>query len=292
MIHANERMVLTTALLAVVLLVTVLGCAPRSVPDRILHDPESAWETFRSEYCHPAKAPAMLVKASLYYTRTYPTQRTNRTRVSLFGNFGGSMRLDVAAGMGKLIAHISDDESGLLVFYPTQKTAYSHTNPVLGAIQLGLPFPFSLVELGNIIMGDFSTLVPNGYMATTRTDKGFMYALSGSSPSKIVLDDGGRPIRLEGYTVKGRDGACAWRLDIDRYSENQGAYPLPNRLTLSMENGEKGVLHIKARELRMAYWSDKAMTLSLPENVMVRRLDKGYGAKQDDEISDTCGDDS
>ena len=58
----------------------------------------------------------MLIKGSLYYSRVTPTRRTNRTLFSMWGDFDGPMRLDVSAGIGKLLAHIREDRAGLLVY--------------------------------------------------------------------------------------------------------------------------------------------------------------------------------
>ncbi|QJB56248.1 hypothetical protein [Pseudodesulfovibrio sp. zrk46] len=278
------RSLFPAVLAATLLLVAGFGCTPKKVNGPTADAPQGVWQLFRANYCQPAKASGMLVKASLYYTRTEPTRRTNRTLLSMWGDYGGPMRLDVSAGIGKLIAHIREDNTGLLVFYPTEKTAYAHVNPVLGATRLGMPFPFSLAELAKVSMGDFSGLTPEGFVDVTRTKEGFRYTLHGSRAGSIVLDEGGRPIMLEGRTANAYDSARTWHLGIDRYPTDDGPRPLPARLTLATGNGEQGVLRIKSRELKMSPWPDKSMALTLPEGVTLRRLDNGYKAGQQTEI--------
>lgn len=270
------RLTLFPAVLAVLLLVAASGCTPKKSADRDPGSSKAAWQVFRQHYCTPPVAPGLLVKASLYYTRVKPQERTNRTLVSLWGDFSGPMRLDIAAGMGKLLAHIREDEHGLLVFYPLDKKAYAHTNPVLGATRLGMPFPFSLRELAKVIAGDFSGLVPTLPKKGTRTDDGFRYTLTNGLATTLTLDQAGRPILLEGRIVKAYDSARTWRLEINSYEEPTGpAAPLPHSLTLSLDNGEKGVLRIRSRVLKIAPWPAKALGLTLPEDVEFHRLDNG-----------------
>lgn len=225
----------------------------------------------------------MLIKASLYYSRVKPTKRTNRTLVSMWGNFTGPMRLDISAGVGKLLAHIREDGDGLLVFYPSDKVAYAHVNPVLGATRLGMPFPFSLTELARVAVGDFSGLVPKRYVNVTRTKAGFAYEVKDGQVKTITLDETGRPALLKGATSKGH-AARVWQLALDKFQEAGQGTPLADRITLSMDNGEKGVLRIKSRELKISSWPSKATGLELPEDVMIRRLDNGYTNAENNKI--------
>jgi len=265
------------ASVAALMLVALSGCATKRPSDAVQSTPEAAWQVFRQYYCTPPKAPGLLVKASLSYSRSKPIKRTNRTVISMWGDFSGPMRLDISAGIGKLLAHIREDEKGLLVFYPSDKKAYAHANSVLGATRLGMPFPFSLNELANVIVGDFSGLVPNKYAETSRKNSGFAYQFNDGLVSRVVLDETGRPILLEGRTTKAYETAQAWRLEINTYEEAVGkAAPLPGRLTLTLDNGEKGVLRIKARELKLVAWPAKSTGLKLPKDVKMIRLDNGF----------------
>lgn len=259
------------AALAVLLAIAVFGCARKPVSSPMADGPTGAWSLFRQQYCVPSEQPGMLVKASLYYSRTKPTRRTNRTLMAMWGDFGGPMRLDISAGIGKLLAHISENGDGLLVFYPTDKVAYSHANPVLGAARLGMPFPFSLEELGRVSMGDFSGLVPTTFAKATIDDANFTYLLQDGLAASVTLAPTGRPIIIEGFTTSSYGEKRAWQLKLDKYDDS--AIPIPNMLTLSV-NGEKGVLRIKSRELKGSPWPDEAMKLELPEDIMYRRLDR------------------
>lgn len=280
---ALPRTPLFTAALLTALLTAFLiifgGCAPK-VPDGLIQDtPAQAWDAFRRSYCVPPEAPAMKVKASLYYSQIKPRKRTNRTIMNLWGDFNGPMRLDVAASVGTLLAHIRENHDGLLVFYPGDEEAYTHVDPVLGATRLGMPFPFSLSELANVLAGDFSGLAPAQYAEVSVRANGeerFDYTIDDGLVNRIVLDQLGRPYSIEGQTTKKLDSARNWRLEINRYAEApEGVAPLPDKITLSLDNGERGVLHIKSRELMVTTWPAKSMILTLPDTVEPIRLDNG-----------------
>ena len=276
---------LFAAVLAVLILAALPSCTVKKPVGVVQSTPGAAWQVFRQQYCNPQKTPGMLVKASLYYSRLKPIKRTNRTVVSMWGDFSGTMRLDVSAGIGKLLAHIREDKNGLLAFYPSERKAYTHVNPVLGATRLGMPFPFSLNELANVIFGDFSGLVPKEHGKDGREKTNFVYQIDDSLVSRITLDETGRPILLEGRTTKAYETAQTWRLEINTYEEKAGGKaPLPGKLTLILDNGEKGVLRIKSRELKPAPWPARSIGLELPESVETIRLDNGFRPAENGDI--------
>lgn len=269
------------AMTAVLSLAVLSGCATRIPPDTVLTTPRDAWAAFRQNYCDRPDGKAIRVKASLQYSRTKPARRTNRTLVSLWGDFGGTMRLDVSASIGRLLAHIREDENGLLVFYPEDNKAYTHKNAVLGATRLGMPFPFSLSVLASALAGDFSGLAPRRYAGAEQAGENFTYELKSGPVSRIVLDRWGRPVRFEGTTAARTD----WTFDMDRYEDAaNGVPPLADKLTLALDNGEQGVLHIKSLELMLAPWPAQSLELPLPEDVTPIRLDNGYVDEKTGEI--------
>ncbi len=273
------------AALMAALLIATSGCAPRTVALPDTASPDTAWRVFRRAYCRPPAKPGLLIKGSLYYTRQTPTRRTNRTLFTMWGDFDGPMRLDVSAGIGKLLAHIREDTTGLTVYYPEQKTAYAHANPVLGATRLGMPFPFSLGQLARVCVGDFSGLTPVRFEQGERRSSGFTFVVNHRLPASTVtgvtLDLAGRPMVIEGTVPAPGAAVRQWRLEINTYEES-GSPPLPGRLTLAMDNGEKGVLRIKTRELKLAPWPTRATGLELPDDTALRRLDEANGPEDTD----------
>jgi len=267
---------LLAATVAALLLFVLGGCAAKVPPGTLLDTTDAAWRSYQRYYCVAPKEPAMKVKASLYYSRLKPRKRTNRTLVSLWGNFDGPTRLDVSASIGKLLTHIREDKDGLLVFYPGDNVAYAHTDPVLGATQLGMPFPFSLAELAEILMGNFSGISPKRYASAERIEGRYIFEVDSALVSRITLDLVGRPTLIEGVTTDATGLEQTWRLEINKFEETEDTTaPLPRKLTLALENGETGVLHIKSRELIMTAWPTKSTDLALPTETETIRLDRG-----------------
>ena len=263
-----------TPLAALLVLLSVVGCAPKLPPGTIQETPEAAWRSFRDNYCAPTEAPGVLISASLRYTRVVPTRRTNLTRVSMWGNFDGAMRLDIAAGIGKLLAHIRENSDGLLVYYPSENIAYAHINPVLGATRLGMPFPFSLNTLARVTMGDFSELAPKKFGNARQDGDHYIYEVNHGSIRSITLDKAGHPIIIEGTAPDAYEEKRIWQLSVERYGDEP--LPLPGRVVLTMDDGEQGVLRVKSRELKTKAWPNESTDLELPEGALIKRLDNGY----------------
>ena len=277
--------IVKAAVAAVLILAALSGCAVRTPPGTAMDTPKAAWSAFRQQYCVRPNGKAVRVRASLQYSRTQPFKRTNRTLISLWGDVNGAMRLDVSASIGRLLAHIREDKNGLLVFYPDDNKAYAHKNSVLGATRLGMPFPFSLSELADALMGDFSELAPRRYAGAGLEGEDFAYTFDKGLVDRVVIDRFGRPVRIEGRTAKALDHARRWVFEIDRYAEAApGEIALPDKLTLNLDNGEQGVLHIKSRELMLAPWPARSLALDLPEDVVPIRLDNGYADEQPGEL--------
>lgn len=265
---------------AALLLTLVFGCAPRQTPPPALDSADTAWQTFRQQYCTPPDAPGIRAKASLRYSREKPTKRSDRTLVTIWGNYGGPLRLNVAVTFGKIVTMIREHDDGLLVYYPTEERAYAHADPVLGATRLGIPFPFSLDVLTHVIAGDFSGLAAETYDIVRVENGHLVFTLENSLASSVTLDNTGRPIIIEGVVASGYGSLRQWRLSLERFATKPPL--LPARLTLTMDNGEKGVLRIKSRELSMERWPDKATDLALPDETAFFRLDgRGAPAEQD-----------
>ncbi|NDV20485.1 hypothetical protein GO013_13800 [Pseudodesulfovibrio sp. JC047] len=278
---------LATSAVALLLMLAV-GCTTKTPSDMGMSSPDMVWTAFRQQYCVTQDTTAIKVTASLYFTRVAPRKRTNRTLMTLWGDTNGTMRLDLAASIGTSLAHIREDDSGLLVFYPSDKEAYTHADPVLGVTRLGMPFPFSVAELGRVLTGQFSDLVPAQYKSVEQRstpDGGFRFMMTDPVVSSISLDREGRPVRITGPRAHPSDHAPRWVLEIDRFDTvSPDSAPLPGRITLTLNTGEKGVLHIKSREFILTAWPAKSLALPLPEGIVPIRLDAGNHDQQTGDI--------
>jgi len=282
-----------SALLPVLLLalllalsLTVSACAPRVDLPRFA-EAEANLAAFQARFVDPAVAASGVdLRASLLYSTP---QRSNRTDLQIYGDYGLPLRLDVRAGFGSMVALMREDAAGLLAYYPEKKAAYAHMDPVIGAQLLGLPFPFALRDLALVLAGHFGTLVPaaappQGLRA--QPGGGFAYSFAKGPVRLLVVDVYGRPERMEGElsryfkTQAEREGAKitgarTWSLVFSGYPEEDGDPLGPARiLTLSLPGSESAVLRVKALTERDQPWPLKALGLAPPADTRFMALDR------------------
>jgi hypothetical protein len=273
-------------LLAIFSALLVCGaCAPRVELPRFA-EAEGNLAAFKARFVvPPVSASGVAVRASLLYSTP---SRSNRTDVQLFGDYGRPLRLDVRAGFGSMLALMREDASGLLAFYPDKSRAYAHSDPVIGAQLLGMPFPFSMRDLALVLAGHFGTLVPGDAAPAgvrAQSGGGFAYAFAEGPVRLLAVDAHGRPERMEGElspyfkTQAEREGAVvsgprAWSLTFSGYPEEDGDPVGPARvLTLSLPKGESAVLRVRALDEREQPWPLKALSLPLPAGSSFMSLD-------------------
>ena len=281
----SRRQAVTATLLLVSLGVVLAGCATRQISPS--EDGQAAWKRFQAGYRAAPAGNGLLLGASMLYSRVDPIKRTNLIQLSIWGDFQRPLRLDAKAGIGTSLAHVREDDAGLLVFYPQDNVAYVHSDPVLGATRLGLPFPFSLEQLARVAANDFSGLTSADYRSVRREGDHYIYELKDGPVHTVALALDGRPDSLYGTASTGDHQE--WVMEITGY-DTDPAVPTPRRITLRLADGEKGVLRIKALELKVEPWPDSAMKLDLPENVAVRQLDATFDPAMPPETPDPLED--
>jgi hypothetical protein len=270
--------------LALAALLILSACAPKiDLPQYDL--PRQDLEAFRARFVAPeAEGRGLAVRASLLYST--PT-RANRTDVQLFGDYDRPLRLDVRAGIGTMLALMREDSAGLLAFYPRDSKAYAHSDPVIGAQLLGLPFPFALRDLAQVLCGRFGTLIPEKPDdIKVLPGGGFAFAYNDGPVRLLVLDQYGRPDRMDGQLSKyfrtqaERDGQPVsgprvWSLKFTGYPEDSGDPVGPARiLTLTLPKGESAVFRVRSVETRQEPWQAKSLALVLPAGASFMSLER------------------
>jgi len=261
------------------------ACAPRVELPRF-EDAASNHAAFEQRFvAPPVDASGVAVRASLLYSTP---SRSNRTDVQIFGDYARPLRLDVRAGFGTMLALMREDAGGLLAFYPEKSKAYAHTDPVIGAQLLGMPFPFSLRDLVLVLSGHFGTLVPADVVPAgirALPDGGFAYSFQSGPVRLLAVDAYGRPQRMEGQlsrhfkTQAEREGEVVsgprlWSLVFSDFPEDDGDPEGPARvLTLGLPKGESAVLRVKGLDERAQPWPLAALKLRLPPGSSFMSLD-------------------
>ena len=253
------------ASLASVLLATlVAGCA--AVSPKPVDTPaatKALWTRFRQQHTQVVKAQSFKISASLFYSTP---KRGNRTLLSLWGNYAYPLRLDVNAGIGTALSHFRDDGQLWVAYFPGERTAYTHTDAILGQRALGLPFPFNLRDLSLMLSGDFSPFVPEDYAAAMAAPDGMGFSLDDSRASVLILDAQGRPVRMAGPMDQ------PWSLTLSEYPDEGGG--MARKLDLDLPGDEKAVLRIKSLEMKDEAWPLAGLKLPLPVDTEVIFLDE------------------
>lgn len=270
--------------LAALLLLACAACAPRVELPRF-EDAEANLGVFRARFLSQApQAHGLAVRASLLYNTP---SRSNRTDVQLFGEYARPLRLDVRAGLGTMLALMREDSGGLLAFYPDRAKAYAHSDPVIGAQLLGLPFPFALKDLALVLSGHFASLVPaEPASLQERPGGGFILRYDSGPVRLLALDPHGRPERMEGQlsqhfrTQAEREGAPVsgprvWALAFSGYPEDEGDPEGPATvLTLTLPKGDSAVLRVRALTPHPEPWGARSLTLTLPAQAQYVSLER------------------
>lgn len=228
---------------------------------------DTAWDAFVENYRKPLDSPGLSAKASFLFSRTVPNKQSGRLSVNIWGNLNLPLRMNATATFGKTVAMMREDEAGLTAYYPDRKTAYWCQDPVVASMALGLPLPFSLQDLARLAGGSFNTIVPNRYTIGMIQQDRPTYTFAEGPVSLLQTDSLGRPMTLEGEIRRG-DQVVPWRAEINGYDDG----PKPERIVFTLQNGDRGVLRIRSRELTVESWSKQSLELNLPDKTVIRAV--------------------
>lgn len=251
-------------LAAIVAAMLVSGCAkprPAAVP---VVDAPALWATFQ-ERSLARQAESIRAAASLQLEG----RRTGRVRIELWGQPDGALRMDVSAGFGSLVASLRQDPGTLVGYIPDQRTAYIQHGGDGTAAALGVPVPFGLAELSQLLSGQYAKLVAKSYDSVEiQPDGGLCYHVTGGKVSSITLDAMAQPVELTG-----RHKNKNWTLRLERYTDEADAAPRARRLDLRIQPGDRAVLRVKHVDTSTHVWPRGALELPLPPGTVMRPLD-------------------
>ena len=257
----KQRLLLTVAAFGMLFLGACARQTPDSLPTTV---DDGRWQRYAAE-ARPADTPYRIGRS----LRFGEEGNTRRVTALLWGNGDDALRLDVMAGVGALVASVSDAGDTFLIYAPREHVAYVHEGRNKPLLKSGVPVPFSLSRLSALLRGHyaqvFGTEYRNARPGPTDTEGSLAYLLEGRPGGLLCLDERGRPVRWQ--EKDGREKG--WIMDID-----YGDDALPHRLKLSHDNGKRAILLIKEREKPAAPFAADAMRLELPANTRVLPLEK------------------
>lgn len=222
-------------------------------------DADARWAAY-------ARDPGPAAPWRLGLSLRFGTQGDTRRVTGLFwGNDSSALRLDVMAGVGAVLAGISQDGDAFVVFAPRENRAYVHRGAVMPLLKAGVPLPFSLAQLADLLRGRHVRVFGNGHgpaaPASGRPDE-LDYPLTGGPGGILGLDPAGRPTR---WTEAGGRG---WRMDL-----SHGDDGLPRRLEMEHADGPRATLLVKERETPERF-SKEQLGISIPESAVILPLER------------------
>ncbi|CAK7056777.1 MAG: hypothetical protein DESF_02418 [Desulfovibrio sp.] len=225
---------------------------------------EERWQKFSALGQQGSLAPYRLQMSLRFGTEG----DTRRVTALFWGNSQRRLRLDVMAGVGATVAKILEDGQHFLVYSPTDDKAYFYQGAAKPLLQVGVPVPFNLEHLADLLNGRYSAVFGKSF-ATGSLLPGDLaqYTLEGTPGGVLTLDAAGLPVA---WSEKG-DNSKGWKMEV-AYDNAQPS--LPQRLTLVHSNGKRAIVLIKDREKPATPFTDEQMTLSIPEGVPLLPLAK------------------
>lgn len=183
---------------------------------------------------------------------------TRRVTGILWGNGDDALRLDVMAGVGATIAKIAEAGDDFLVYLPRENKAYFHQGANRPLLKVGVPVPFDLAQLADLLTGRFASVFgkePAGGEALA--DGGAIYELEGALAGELRLNQ-------RGYPVSWKQRSGGWQLDLGYDDEAPG---LPDSLKLANINGKRAIVLVKEREATAAPFAPSQLELAIPAEV-------------------------
>ncbi|WP_288907396.1 lipoprotein insertase outer membrane protein LolB [uncultured Desulfovibrio sp.] len=186
---------------------------------------------------------------------------TRRVTALFWGNGQRKLRMDVMAGVGATVANILEDGQHFLVFAPNEHKAYFHQGANKPLLQVGVPVPFNLDHLADLLNGRYAQVFGRDYAeAAVQADGLARYTLEGKPGGSLTLNAQGLPVAWS----ENAHGAKGWSMEI-LYTDD--ASPLPRRLNLTHSNGKRAIVLVKEREKPAQAFTEAQLSLPLPEDV-------------------------
>lgn len=251
------------ALPALLLFALLCACTRRPMPPDGSDDRQgiaARWEQFKTTT--DTEKPYRL-RMSLRFGSEGDTRRVTGL---LWGNNTKKMRLDIMAGVGVVTAKILEDGEHFLVFVPGEHKAYFYQGEAKPLLKVGVPLPFSLANLSDLLNGRSAAVFGTEFAAASALPNGLgQYELPGKPGGRLLLNAEGLPL-----TWKETAHDSGWRMEI-AYDED--GPKLPHRLTLTHGKGKRAILLVKEREAPDPF-SEAQMRLELPQNIPLLPLAK------------------
>ena len=197
-------------ILIVFLVLAAASCAPRlSTEDTLVV--ERLWLRLHQ--------PMPLTLAARLSIHVEGAKTTGRVLADLAGAPEGVLRLDVFSSMGSPLAFAEEAPSGVAIYVLETNTAYTTDDPRHAWRLHGIPLAMSVSQVAHLLLGDWSTILPQAYHSARTTHGGVEFVFTSGMVDRLVVAADGSMIHAKG---KG------WELTADAPNPTDGRF---SRLT-------------------------------------------------------------
>ena len=234
------------------------GCAKQIPVGTVAPVQEAAalWQRYQAVCAAEDMPRPYRVQMSLRYGTEGDTRRVTAL---LWGNNSGQLRLDVHAGVGATVAKIQDDGENFLVYAPMENKAYFHAGGQKPLLDVGVPMPFGVGALADLINGRFGAVFGTHSVGTAylRPNGNVAYGIEeGRVAGTLELNALGLPVAWKEAQPQG------WALHL---GYEDGA-TLPYKLEITHGKTQKrAVVLIKERVFPASPFTQPQLRLTLPE---------------------------
>ena len=220
-------------LLAVAILSLLLcSCAGKTLQPADPAAAQNRWQTFTQQ--SNIKAAPFRDSLSMRFGKEGGTRRVTAL---IWGNGDKTLRLDVLAGVGAVVANIAQKDNHFFIYTPMQRKAYFHEGVSSPLLKVGVPLPFDLFSLEALLI----------------------YTLGTRAGGELTLGPDARPAAWT-------DGR--WKLLFT--PDDTG---LLHRLDLSNNKGGKGIVIVKERD-HTSPFGENQMKIQIPEGTELLPLER------------------
>lgn len=237
----------------------VCACAPKmsTVPDQAENRLEGIWQHMQA-YDNYSEKPYRAQLSLRFGTEG----DTRRVTAILWGNNDNRLRLDVMAGVGAIIAKVMEDGEHFLIFTPRENKAYFHDGPNSPLLKIGVPLPFTLAQLADLLNARYGAVFGQKYRDATLVDNdSARFNLEEGPQGELVVDSQGLPQSWE--------QPRGWKMAITYDDASR-----PHSLKLANPAGKKAILLVKEWENPAQPFTAEQMALQVPDGVPLLPLSK------------------
>lgn len=238
-------------LLVLIFVLALCACAKKAPIETPSEDAVSTrWDQMQASSAKSGKEP-FRTQLSLRFGDEGDTRRVTGI---LWGNGVKKLRLDVMAGVGAIVAKILEEGPHFLVYAIQADKAYFHQGANKPLFKVGVPIPFGLPELAELLNGNYAAVFGKTYEKAKFLDNGNVeYQLAANA--SLQLNQNGLPVAWN-------EGGNGWRMKI-----GYGEGALPVKLNLDRPNGKRAIILVKEREDKLPAFDASQMNLVIPDGV-------------------------